>query len=347
MATFSVVLPSLIIILIFAAIYSKISKNRFLRGAFDGIKPVVTGLISAAGVSIALQVILPLMNLKDFSSADSWFDKFDWVSLILVAAAFGASPYQNKEQKIKSRHIDSRRRGGRLPCVRAAYTRSGAGIPCGGLEIKEISFMLKTNRDRLVMQSVTGKVHNPTVRGGVYRVTTEGKPVAYPTVGAICYNVTLGDSVFGWVGDHIEPDVSTQNADSAENGAYNFLSCIGNRARVISGDAKGREGFVTGTHGGIEHVIVWFDRETKELLAPDDKILVKSFGQGLEIEGFEDIRVMNIDPDLFEKLNIKIGGRQTERGSKSRYSREIYGQRHRKSGVFGGLRHYDGEQGRA
>ena len=59
----------------------------------------------------------------------------------------------------------------------------------------------------------------------------------------------------------------------------------------------------TGTHGGIEHVIVWFDRETKELLAPDDKILVKSFGQGLEIEGFEDIRVMNIDPDLFETVS--------------------------------------------
>ena len=99
-ATFSVVLPSLIIILIFAAIYSKISKNRFLRGAFDGIKPVVTGLISAAGVSIALQVILPLMNLKDFSSADSWFDKFDWVSLILVAAAFGASRIKIKNKKL-------------------------------------------------------------------------------------------------------------------------------------------------------------------------------------------------------------------------------------------------------
>ena len=99
-ATFSVVLPSLIIILIFAAIYSKISKNRFLRGTFDGIKPVVTGLISAAGVSIALQVILPLMNLKDFSSADSWFDKFDWVSLILVAAAFGASRIKIKNKKL-------------------------------------------------------------------------------------------------------------------------------------------------------------------------------------------------------------------------------------------------------
>lgn len=99
-ATFSVVLPSLIIILIFSAVYSKISKNRFLRGAFDGIKPVVTGLISAAGVSIALKVVLPLMNLKDFSSAGSWFDSFDWVSLILVAAAFGVSNIKIKNKKI-------------------------------------------------------------------------------------------------------------------------------------------------------------------------------------------------------------------------------------------------------
>lgn len=165
--------------------------------------------------------------------------------------------------------------------------------------------MIQTNKKRLVMQSVTGKVHNPTVRNGVYRVTTEGNAVAYPTVGAICYNVTLGDSVFGWVGDHIEPDVSTQNADNAENGAYNFLSCVGNKARVLSGDAKGREGYVTGTHGGIEHVIVWFDAETKELLAPDDKIIVKSFGQGLKIDGFDNIKVMNVDPDLLEKFNFK------------------------------------------
>lgn len=166
--------------------------------------------------------------------------------------------------------------------------------------------MLKTNKERLVMQSVTGKVHNPTVRRGVYKVTTEGKAVAYPSVGAICYNVTLGDSVFGWAGDHIEPDVSTNNASVEENGAYNFLSCVGNRARVLSGDAKGKEGYVTGTHGGIEHVIVWFDAETKELLAPDDKILVKSFGQGLEIEGYDDIKVMNIDPDLLEKFNFRV-----------------------------------------
>ena len=124
-ATFSVVLPSLIIILIFAAIYSKISKNRFLRGAFDGIKPVVTGLISAAGVSIALQVILPLMNLKDFSSADSWFDKFDWVSLILVAAAFGASRIKIKNKKLFIRLFKKISPGLLIPAVAPGYIAAG------------------------------------------------------------------------------------------------------------------------------------------------------------------------------------------------------------------------------
>ena len=86
--------------------------------------------------------------------------------------------------------------------------------------------MIKTNIDRVVMQSVMGKVHNPTVRKTVQRFTAEDKAVAFPTVGGICYNVTIGDSVYGWAGDHIEPDVSLHNSDSQENDALNFLSCI-------------------------------------------------------------------------------------------------------------------------
>lgn len=99
-ATFAVVLPSLIIILIFAAIYSRVIKNKYLRGAFDGIKPVVTGLISAAGISIAIKVVFPLMDLKNFSSAGSWFNKFDWISLIFVAVAFAVSNIKIKNKKI-------------------------------------------------------------------------------------------------------------------------------------------------------------------------------------------------------------------------------------------------------
>ena len=71
--------------------------------------------------------------------------------------------------------------------------------------------MLKTNKEKIVIQSVSGKVHNPTVRKTVQRFTAESEVVAYPTVGAICYNVTLGDSVYGWAGDHVEPDVSCTN----------------------------------------------------------------------------------------------------------------------------------------
>ena len=51
--------------------------------------------------------------------------------------------------------------------------------------------MLKTNKEKIVIQSVSGKVHNPTVRKTVQRFTAESEVVAYPTVGAICYNVTL------------------------------------------------------------------------------------------------------------------------------------------------------------
>lgn len=165
--------------------------------------------------------------------------------------------------------------------------------------------MLKTNRNKTVAQSVTGRVHNPTVRKTVQRICADGSVAAYPSVGAICYNVTIGDSVFGWAGDHVEPDVSCSNADPQENDALNFLSCVGNVVTVVSGEAKGRKGFVTGKHGGVEHLIVWFDEQTKNMLCPDDKILVRAQGQGLKIEGLDCVRVLNTSPDLLEKLPIE------------------------------------------
>ena len=170
---------------------------------------------------------------------------------------------------------------------------------------KRGAIMLKTNRNKTVAQSVTGRVHNPTVRKTVQRICADGGVAAYPSVGAICYNVTIGDSVFGWAGDHVEPDVSCSNADPQENDALNFLSCVGNVVTVVSGEAKGRKGYVTGKHGGVEHLIVWFDEQTKNMLCPDDKILVRAQGQGLKIEGLDCVRVLNTSPDLLEKLPIE------------------------------------------
>lgn len=165
--------------------------------------------------------------------------------------------------------------------------------------------MIKTNKENLVMQSVGGKVHSPII-STPYRVSRDGKPMILPATGGISYNVKVGDSCMKWVGDHVEPGVSVRNENTSENSALMVLSCIGNKARVVSGDAKGAEGFVTGGHGGIEHTLVYFDEETLEKLNLDDKILIKAFGQGLEIEGFEDITCMNIDPELLEKMDIRV-----------------------------------------
>jgi len=169
---------------------------------------------------------------------------------------------------------------------------------------------VNTNADRLVKLSVQGQVSPPPHRGS-YIVQHDGQPVVLPGVGGITYNVKIGDLVAGWVGDHIEPGVSTKITDKnkvADNTGLNLLACIGNQARVITGDAKDNEGVVTGKHGGIEHVLIYFDDETLEKLTLDDKILIKSWGQGLEIKEAPEVKVMNLDPLLLDKMPLSVKG---------------------------------------
>ena len=168
---------------------------------------------------------------------------------------------------------------------------------------------MKTNSSKLVMLSVVGQVSSPAMAETGYRIGSTGSPVILPGTGGITYNVKVGHPACGWVADHVEPGVSLKNASPKEgtrsaNAALNILSCIGNTATVISGDAKGARGVVTGKHGGIEHVLLDFDDRTLEKLAIGDTILVRAYGTGLRIEGFEDVRVMNIDPSLLGKMNV-------------------------------------------
>ncbi|HEC62991.1 MAG TPA: DUF4438 domain-containing protein [Candidatus Acetothermia bacterium] len=169
---------------------------------------------------------------------------------------------------------------------------------------------MRTNKDRLVMLSVVGEVTNPTVRPGGYRITHDGRPVVLPGVGGISYNLRVGDPAVGWVADHAEPGVSLRNlAKDKEylpdtNYGLNYLACVGNEAVVISGDAKGARGVVTGKHGGIEHVLVDFSPEILEKLQIGDKVQIKAFGVGLKLLDFPQVVVMNLDPELLEKLPL-------------------------------------------
>jgi len=169
---------------------------------------------------------------------------------------------------------------------------------------------MKTNADRLVMISVCGQVSAPLMPASPYRVGSSGKPLMVPGSGGITYNLKVGQPATGWVADHVEPGVSIKHVEQKDGGAtantaLNVLSCIGNTAIVTSGDAKGAKGVVTGKHGGIEHVLVDFDQRTLEKMTIGDNVLVRAYGTGLQIEGFEDIKIMNLSPDLLAKMGVR------------------------------------------
>jgi hypothetical protein len=161
--------------------------------------------------------------------------------------------------------------------------------------------VIKTNEDRLVMLSVSGEISSPGARP---RMCYDGRIRVSPGTGGIAYNVKVGDPAFGWAGDHVEPGVSTKNKEDGPNQGYNTLSCIGNTAYVISGDAKGAKGTVTGKHGGIEHVLIHFEKDVLEKLQIGDKVQVRSIGQGLELADYPEVKCMNLDPGFLHKMGI-------------------------------------------
>lgn len=159
--------------------------------------------------------------------------------------------------------------------------------------------------------SVIGEVASPVVGRAVYNISALGVPSILPGVGGITYNVRVGDLACGWEADHVEPGVSVENRENdprhgqGANAAFNLLSCVGNEAVVVSGDAKGEKGVVTGKHGGIEHVLIDFQPAVLERLTLGDKILVKAFGVGLKLLDFPEVKVVNMDPSFLEMLAPK------------------------------------------
>lgn len=97
-ATFAVVLPSLIIIVIVTILFDKFRSNKYVQGALRGIKPVVVGLILSAVISVGCKVILPKLDFKSIQ-ADG-FSQFNWISLIIIAAVVPLSQIRIKRKKI-------------------------------------------------------------------------------------------------------------------------------------------------------------------------------------------------------------------------------------------------------
>lgn len=98
-ATFSIVLPSLIIITIIAKFLSKYSENRFVKGAFYGVRPIVLAFIVVTAINLIinniyingafnLQNILLFIGLLILSNL-KWLKKLHPVVFIALGAVFG------------------------------------------------------------------------------------------------------------------------------------------------------------------------------------------------------------------------------------------------------------------
>lgn len=169
--------------------------------------------------------------------------------------------------------------------------------------------MVSTNRDRLITMTVQGNItspYYPSIPAIPHQIDHEGRPRLLPSLGGIVYNVRLGDSVYDWAGDNIEPGVAIKASDGAVNQALNVFACVGNEAVVMSGNAKGAKGTVTGKSGRFaEHVIIAFDRDTLENVAIGDRIVVRARGVGMEIDGFSSVMLKSLSPELLESMRIE------------------------------------------
>lgn len=167
---------------------------------------------------------------------------------------------------------------------------------------------VRTNADRLVSVSVMGQVASPGFPGlpaEPYRLDADGKPFLLPTYGGIVYNVSVGDSAYGWLADCIHPGVSITLKDDRGNRGLNILACVGNTAVVMTGGAQGERGVVTGKSGRFsEHVIIHFPRSVREKMAIGDKIVVRAIGVGMELLDHLDVKLKSCSPEFLENLEV-------------------------------------------
>ena len=170
-------------------------------------------------------------------------------------------------------------------------------------EERGLMMKLTMNKGALVKMGVNTKVDHPKMKGSWHGY--DGRARMTVGTGGITWSHAIGDSCMKIAGDHVEPGVSMANPGGSENTAVQFLSCVGNRVRVLNGDAKGALGIVTGTHGGVDHTMAWFAPEDLKKMDGSENFLITAYGQGLKVSETPDVFYMNLDPDLAEAMELE------------------------------------------
>ena len=81
-ATLSLVLPSVIIVILIAKFLTKFDQKPLVQDAFSGLRPAVAGLIAAASWSV---MEVTLFRFENYTGLASFWTVLDWKSWILFA----------------------------------------------------------------------------------------------------------------------------------------------------------------------------------------------------------------------------------------------------------------------
>ncbi|MEM2174282.1 MAG: DUF4438 domain-containing protein [Candidatus Micrarchaeia archaeon] len=159
---------------------------------------------------------------------------------------------------------------------------------------------------KLITIKVLAEVSHPK-RVREFNITKDGKISYLPGTGSVVLGPQLGDFIKDWVGDHIEPGVSAKSEkdSSEEERALMTYACIGNTVEIVKAKDNaivGKKGVVFGKHGGINHVLIWFEEKVLERLVPGDELVIYCRGVGLDNANF---LFFNIDESFLEWWKLK------------------------------------------
>jgi hypothetical protein len=166
------------------------------------------------------------------------------------------------------------------------------------------------NRADLVTVAVAGTIGDALMRNNPYRVGQDGILRVLPGTGGIVVSHRIGDRCVGLAADHIEPGVAIRNTGGGSDrgnasAGLTALACIGNKAVVLDGPCAGQHGYVTGKHGGVDHVLIDFPSSVLRRLQIGNKIQVYSCGVGMRLLEHPDITVMNCSPRLLALWGLR------------------------------------------
>lgn len=95
-ATLGLITPSVIIILIVAAILKSFRDNKYVNNSFYGLRPASTGLIAAAGISVIASNLLYMESMKQ----GQFLQGINWKGLALAVVLWVLTNVFKKTKKL-------------------------------------------------------------------------------------------------------------------------------------------------------------------------------------------------------------------------------------------------------